>query len=199
MKLSHLGGLLGLALAVTVGSLYADSQSNAQTYSDQQAGVVGSDVSLKDNAQAKKVIGPQSVMLQTSLLSAKAQLEGLKSQLALSDTSKPDTAFLNQLKTYNRGINDTIKDAANHESNVMKGLAKSYPQIANAEEITSLNYSMDDLQKYYKSWSNKTKERSYWQDKYQVNADLDSLNKRLDKAINQSKSFNANQFDISVG
>ena len=42
---------------------------------------------------------------------------------------------------------------------------------------------------FYKSWSNKANDRTYWVDKDQAKADLDSLDKRIDKAIDQSKNI----------
>jgi hypothetical protein len=210
MKLTSISApfALALALAGSAASVFADSATqnsvpdqNQSQDGYQQPGVVAQqDPTLKNDAQAKKIVGPQSVMLQTSLMSAKAQLEGLKSQLALaSDMTKPDATFLNQVKVYDHNIDNTIKDAANHESKMKTNLIKSYPQIAGADSAKNLDYSVNDLQSFYKSWSNKAKDRSYWQDKDQAKMDLDSLDKRLDKAIDQSKGFNSDQFDLSIG
>lgn len=224
MRFSTLGGLLSVALAVSAGSAYANSgvvelpQNKAQAvnqnepnsrtqdqvyqnqiYSDQQAGQAGSDASLKGNIEAKKIIAPQSVMLQASLMSAKTQLEGLKNQVSYSETGKFDSNFLNQVKTYDRSIDSTIKDAASRESNIKTTLDKNYPQIASLESAKELESSVKDLQAYFKSWSNKAKSRGYWKDRDQASADLDSLDKRIDKALNQSKTFNSDQLEISIG
>jgi len=224
MRFSILGGLLGVALVVSAGSVFANSgivevpQNKAQavnqnepnsptrdqvyqnqTYSDQQAGEVGSDASLKDNIQAKKMIAPQSVMLQASLMSAKTQLEGLKNQISYSETGKFDSNFLNQIKTYDRSIDSTIKDAASRESSIKATLEKNYPQIASLSNTKELESSVKDLQAYFNSWSNKAKSRGYWKDRDQASADLDSLDKRIDKALNHSRTFNSEQLEISIG
>jgi len=224
MRVSTLGGLLSVALVVSAGSVYANSgivelpqnkaqavnqnQPNSPTqdqvyqnqiYGDQQAGEAGSEASLKDNIQAKKMIAPQSVMLQASLMSAKTQLEGLKNQLSYSETGKLDSTFLNQIKTYDRGIDSTIKDAATRESNIKTALDKNYPQIASLGNTKELESSVSDLQAYFKSWSNKAKSRGYWKDRDQASADLDSLDKRIDKALNKSRMFNSEQLEISIG
>ena len=224
MKISTLGSLLSVALVVSGGSVYANSgvvelpqnkaqavnqnQPNSptqdqvyqnQTYSDQQAGEAANDASLKDNVQAKKVIAPDSVMLQASLMSAKTQLEGLKAQLSYSETGKFDSNFMNQIKSYDRSIDSTIKDAASRENTIRATLDKSYPEIASLANAKDLESSVKDLQAYFKSWSNKAKSRGYWKDRYQASADLDSLDKRIDKALNYTRTFNSEQLEISIG
>jgi hypothetical protein len=167
---------------------------------NQEAGVAssGAIMSLKDNPQAKKTVGSQSVMIETSLMSAKAQLDGLRSQLSLSE-GKPDASFINQVKPYNRVLENRIKEATNQTSNLKSELIKNFPQVAMADDTKNLDNSIKDLQSYFTGWNAKAGDRIYWQDKDQAKADLDGLDRRLEKAIDQSKAFNANQFDISVG
>ena len=163
----------------------------------QEAGTMSS-ASLKDNQQAKKTVGPQGVMIETSLMSAKAQLDGLRSQVSLAG-NQTDANFINQVKSYNQVLDNRIREATNQTSNLKTTLVKKYPQVAMSDDTKNLDYSIKDLSSFFNSWNNKSTDRSYWADRDQAKADLDSLDRRLDKAIDQSKSFNANQFDISIG
>lgn len=175
---------------------YVQSSNNQQTQNQGQEAGTAAKPSLKGNQSAKAQLAPHSLMIESQLLSTRAQIDGLKSQVGI-EQGVPDAAFLNHVKMYSKNIDSGIKQAQTHDKELSMALQKNYPQVANSDDGKNLGYAINDLQSFYKSWSDKAMERSYWQDKDQAKADLDSLGKRLDKAIDTTRSFNSGQLDIS--
>jgi hypothetical protein len=197
MKISRFGPACMVVLALAAGTATAADHQLAAEEAGVVPGSAGKDF-LKNNPQAASTVAPQSIMVESSLMSTKAQLDGLKSQLQIAQ-GKPDAVFMNQVNTFSKNIDSGIKDASTHAGKLRTTVEKSYPQIAGADDLKNLDYSVNDLSSFYKSWAAKAKDRAYWQDKQMAEGDIEALDKRIDKAIDQSKTFNANQLDLSIG
>jgi hypothetical protein len=208
MKSSHFSVFSAAALALVAGLAQAnDSNSNTQdtakdknaaSYESRESQDMSKSDSLKSNAQAKMTVGPHSLMVQSVLMSSKDMVNGMKSQLDLAENSKPGSEYFSHFKMYDKAIGKDISTAKTHETE-LKGSLQKYPGVAKTDAVQKLDSAMNDLSGFFNSWSSKSKSNDYWSNKAQAKNDLDALSKKIDAAIDQSKQFNSDQLDISIG
>lgn len=153
---------------------------------------------FKDNDQAKMSVGPHSIMIESSLLSTQARVEGLRSQLKLVKNQAPNSEFLEHAKAYNKDIGSDLRTAKQHDAE-LKASLQNYPMVANSDNAKNLQSAIGDLDSFYVSWNTKAKDAGYWQNTTQASNDLEALSGKIDNAISQSKTFNSDELSVSVG
>jgi hypothetical protein len=152
--------------------------------------------------QAKNEVAPHAIMVKSSLESAKEQISGLKDQMKLakadnSDQMKVQGQVMEHFKLHTKNLKQDIDTAQKHSMELSSSV-KKYPELANAEDYRSLNSALMDVRSSTQSWQAKAASPSYWKNSQQVSSDLDSLDQKINNAIDKDKSFSSTHLDFSL-
>lgn len=181
-----------------------DSSANSPAISkdankDLTVGQTSVDVKDSKDLQAKAAksnLTPQVVFIQSSLLSAQNQIKGLRADLKASDRPNADY-YYEYFKMHSKEINNDVQGAGMQGARLNTGI-KKFPELAKNEDFHSADAALNELKTLNTSWQAKIARNSYWNDKQQVTQDLDAFEKRLNMALDKTKSFSASGLDVSA-
>ena len=194
-----------LLLAAVANAAVSDSMgSSASVRPGDQAGAAPkqaasaapsgmTDQDIKTEA-AKISIAPHSIAVETALMNAIDQVKGLKAQIRTAQ-NQPTSDFILQYRMHSREIKDALNTARAHEGD-LKSRAGKFPSVARTEEYRQLSPALSDVERLSQQWEKQSSAPGYWRDATKVSSDLDQLEKRLNNALDKSRSFNS-RMDIS--
>ncbi len=146
---------------------------------------------------AKMSLAPHAIAVETSLMSALDQVKGLRAQVKTAQ-NQPNSEFMSQYKMHSREIKDALSQARKHESE-LKSRANKFPTVTQSDEYRQLSPAINDAERLNQQWEKQSQSSSYWRDNNKVTQDLDQLEKRLNNALDKSKSFSSRIDVASVG
>lgn len=177
----------------TSGTMGSPSESDTTT-SRSRAGMGDRDIK---NDAAKMSLAPHAIAVETSLMSALDQVKGLRAQVKTAQ-NQPNSEFMSQYKMHTRQIKDALSSARKHESE-LKTRANKFPNVAQSDEYRQLSPAINDAERLSQQWEKQSASSSYWRDNNKVSQDLDQLEKRLNNALDKTKSFSSRIDVASVG
>jgi len=161
--------------------------------------------------EAQMKLAPYALMVSSSLMSAKSQLQGVKAQMQILDQAQAQTQkdqsranqansreFVSHFRDFSKGINSDLSEAKSNQAK-LTAKAKGFPEIRESTEFQSLNQGIDEARRLNSGWQAKIQSQSYWKNREQARADIDALDKSLSNAIDQAKSFNSKQLNTATG
>jgi hypothetical protein len=188
---SEQSGTVGQDPSSSSGSMV---QEDITTTSRSQGGMGDKDMK---NEAAKMLLAPHAIAVETSLMSALDQVKGLRAQVKTAQ-NQPNSEFMMQYKRHSREIKDALNQARKHESE-LKSRANKFPNVAQSDEYRQLSPAINDAERLSQQWEKQSASSSYWRDNNKVSQDLDQLEKRLNNALDKTKSFSSRIDVASVG
>jgi len=188
---SEQSGTVGQDTSSSSGSM---GQEDTTTSSRSQGGMGDKDMK---NEAAKMSLAPHAIAVETSLMSALDQVKGLRAQVKTAQ-NQPNSEFMSQYKMHSREIKDALSQARKHESE-LKNRANKFPNVAQSDEYRQLSPAINDAERLSQQWEKQSASSSYWRDNNKVSQDLDQLEKRLNNALDKTKSFSSRIDVASVG
>lgn len=192
------------ALADDSSSGMSSSMSESQQ-SEQQAGTMGTEQQAKQPEQAQKQmkdqakmqLAPHAVTIESSLTAAREQLKGLRNGLKIAEDQAPSPAVVKHLQMISKQMTEDLEMAKVHQGELQSGV-KKFPEIASSQDYRNVNMAVTEVDKLSSTFQGKTGSSEYWRNHRQVMNDLDNLERRLDKAIDETKSFSSGQLDFRM-
>lgn len=195
-------GLLSAALLISA-PVFAEGdqqQPGEMEQSGEMGGETGGVTQQQPDAkmknQVKMDLAPHSVMIQSSLASAREHLRGLRTEFKVSE-GQPTTPYITHFQMLSKEINDSVK-AANVHKGELQGSIKRFPNVARSDDYKQVQSSVGDLAQFNQSWQSKISKSEYWKNQDQVKSDLDKLDQQLSNAIDKTQAFNSSQLDLSM-
>ena len=149
-------------------------------------------VAAKDGSKA--LLAPHALMIRASLESALSQVKGMKSQL--NEVPFDGKSSMMHFQTYENSLKSDLKLANTHQAELKSGVTR-YPDLASSEEFRNIDRALTDIRAFSTNWTAKSTGASYWQNKDQAMTDLKDLEKRLNDAIDKTRSFSTAKLDLN--
>lgn len=154
----------------------------------------------KMTEQNKRVVqgelAPHSLMIETSLIRAIDEVKGLRAGLKVEEDRVPTSTFIQHYKIQGKEINNDLRTAKNHESELNATIQK-HPQIAKTDDFRSAQSAIHDAMSLNSSWQAKVESPDYWRNPKAVMDDLDRIEKQLNQALDKTRNFNSSQLNVS--
>jgi hypothetical protein len=187
-------GTVGQDTSSSSGSMGQEETTTTTTTSRSQGGMGEKDMK---NEAAKMSLAPHAIAVETSLMNALDQVKGLRAQVKTAQ-NQPNAEFISQYKMHSREMKDALSQARKHESD-LKNRATKFPNVAQSDEYRQLSPAINDAERLSQQWEKQSASSSYWRDNNKVSQDLDQLEKRLNNALDKTKSFSSRIDVASVG
>jgi hypothetical protein len=151
------------------------------------------------NDMAKLELAPHAVMVESSLQNALIEVKAMRNQLKLTENSSATvpSGFFSSFKDLSKDINMDVKKAMDHNSR-LESSARNHPNFVKGEDIRGVGAALSDVQRLNSTWQSKAGNDSYWRNKEQAKTDLDTLERRLNTAIDKARSFNSDKLELST-
>ncbi len=143
---------------------------------------------------SKALLAPHALMIRASLESALSQVKGMKSQL--NEVPFDGQSSMMHFQSYENSLKSDLKIATIHQAELKSGVSR-YPDLASSEEFRNIDRALTDIRAFSTNWSTKSTVASYWQNKDQAMIDLKDLEKRLNDAIDKTRSFSTAKLDLN--
>ena len=170
----------------------AGSVAQEATHIGQSVG----DAEIKSEA-TKMTLAPHTLAVETSLMDAINQVKGLKAEVKVAQ-SQPTPEFVAQYKMHTRELKDALKSARTHEGQ-LKTKASKFPSVVQSEQFRQLDPAILDAERLSQQWEKQAGVAGYWRDNMKVTSDLDQLERRLQNALDKTKSLNSRMEVSEVG
>ena len=145
--------------------------------------------------QARAALGPLALAVESTLSSARQQLEGLKREAdLLKNSGISDDSLLQALRTE---LGVEIK-AASRRQQEMKNLAELHPGFVAKEELLGATQNVNELTAADGLWQARAGAPGYWKNVHEARKDLENLEKKLNAALESARSFDNAHLGLSI-
>ncbi|MBU6375110.1 MAG: hypothetical protein KGQ59_03870 [Bdellovibrionales bacterium] len=143
----------------------------------------------------KMLVAPHAIAIETALLNAIDQLRGLQAQIRTAQ-NQPTSDFLAQYRVHSQEFKNALRTAGGHVGD-LKSHAVKLPSVLRTEEYRKLAPAIADVERLSKQWAKQSSVSAYWRDAAKASADLEQLERRLNNALDKSKSLSL-RLDIAT-
>lgn len=153
--------------------------------------------SLSISPSQRQALVPHAIMVHTELLSAKDELNGIRSQLqTVPKGAAPDQETLQHLSIYAANVNQDLKIAAAHHAELKSGV-QAIPNGLQNKSFAHLDATVGGAMDANTAWQPKALTADYWKNTDTANNDVEALIKKIDSALDRDRSFSSDQLDVS--
>lgn len=137
-------------------------------------------------AAAKNQLAPHSLMVTAALQSAKAQVEGMQSQLDTVTNPVADES-MSHLMVYQKELKDNIATAQAHQAELSQAI-QAFPKYSQSKQYKNLVQAISEVQRREQKIP-QFSQSAFLQNKQQAMNDLKDLKSKIDNAEKKALSF----------